>query len=117
SDTLLVEDAAQGGGASMSGRSLGGFADMGILSFGRGKGWTAGGGGALLAAPSVGDWAITTWNSVRESAASALVLTLKNLAQWLLAHPSVYRLPSSLPFLRLGETIFHPPRAPRRMHV
>lgn len=117
SETLLVEDAAQGGGASMNGRPLGGFGDLGILSFGRGKGWTAGGGGALMAAPSVGDLAITAWSSIRESPASALVLTLKNLAQWLLAHPAVYRLPSSLPFLRLGETVFHAPRAPRRMHV
>jgi hypothetical protein len=29
-------------------------------------------------------------------------------AQWLLARPALYAIPSSLPFLRLGETIYHP---------
>ncbi|MET0399208.1 MAG: DegT/DnrJ/EryC1/StrS family aminotransferase, partial [Longimicrobiaceae bacterium] len=46
---LLVEDAAQGHGASWHGRPLGSLGDLSVLSFGRGKGWTGGRGGALLA--------------------------------------------------------------------
>ena len=46
---VLIEDAAQGAGASLRGRPLGGFGDLSVLSFGRGKGNTAGRGGALLA--------------------------------------------------------------------
>lgn len=30
-------------------------------------------------------------------------------AQWLLARPAIYAIPSNLPWLRLGETIYHPP--------
>jgi hypothetical protein len=33
-------------------------------------------------------------------------------ALWLLARPSVYALPASIPYLRLGETILQPPHAP-----
>lgn len=36
-------------------------------------------------------------------------------AQWLLARPGLYALPASVPFLRLGETIYHPPRRARAM--
>ena len=41
----LIEDAAQGAGASFRGRALGAFGDLSMLSFGRGKGVTAGRGG------------------------------------------------------------------------
>jgi hypothetical protein len=34
-------------------------------------------------------------------------------AQWLLGRPSVYAIPAALPFLRLGETIYHPASAAR----
>ncbi|HEX8361985.1 MAG TPA: DegT/DnrJ/EryC1/StrS family aminotransferase, partial [Longimicrobium sp.] len=40
----LIEDAAQGHGASLGGRALGSLGEMSVLSFGRGKGWTGGGG-------------------------------------------------------------------------
>jgi dTDP-4-amino-4,6-dideoxygalactose transaminase len=45
----------------------------------------------------------------------ALVPAIKLIAQWLLARPTVYSLPSALPFLRLGETIYRPPSVARRM--
>ncbi|MGH7734000.1 MAG: DegT/DnrJ/EryC1/StrS family aminotransferase, partial [Gemmatimonadales bacterium] len=46
---FLIEDAAQGHAASWRGRPLGTLAALSILSFGRGKGWTGGRGGAVLA--------------------------------------------------------------------
>ncbi|MFI5235116.1 MAG: DegT/DnrJ/EryC1/StrS family aminotransferase, partial [Gemmatimonadales bacterium] len=44
----LIEDAAQGAGGSWHGSPLGALAEVSVLSFGRGKGWTGGAGGALL---------------------------------------------------------------------
>ena len=45
---LVIEDAAQGHGATWRGRALGTLGRISTLSFGRGKGWTGGGGGAVL---------------------------------------------------------------------
>jgi hypothetical protein len=36
-------------------------------------------------------------------------------AQSLLAHPSMYRLPASIPALKLGAMVYHPPTEPRPM--
>ena len=44
----VIEDAAQGIGAAAPGGPGGTLGDLSVLSFGRGKGWTGGGGGALL---------------------------------------------------------------------
>lgn len=45
---VVIEDAAQGQGGSWRGRPLGALGAWSVLSFGRGKGWTGGRGGALL---------------------------------------------------------------------
>ncbi len=45
---ILIEDAAQGFGASVADTPCGGIGPLSVLSFGRGKGVTGGGGGALL---------------------------------------------------------------------
>lgn len=111
----MIEDAAQGGGASLGGALLGSIGDVAILSFGRGKGTTGGSGGALLLrTPELAEWASgerarlqVPKRGVREMAILA--------AQALLSHPSLYRVPSSLPGLRLGETVYHPPRLPGTM--
>ncbi|NIN10957.1 MAG: hypothetical protein GTN62_04420, partial [Gemmatimonadales bacterium] len=44
----VIEDAAQGFGAAWRGRPLGALGNISVVSFGRGKGWTGGRGGALL---------------------------------------------------------------------
>jgi dTDP-4-amino-4,6-dideoxygalactose transaminase len=102
---LVIEDAAQGVGGHYDGRPLGGFGACSVLSFGRGKGRSAGGGGALL----VHDHALV-------EAAKALDLgpgragiggLLKSALQHLLARPSWYWIPAGLPFLGLGQTIYH----------
>jgi perosamine synthetase len=109
----LIEDIAQGVGASYTGRPLGSWGELVTLSFGRGKGIGGAGGGALL---------------VREPAAfhlaalppapptSAWLGVAKLLAQSLLGRPELFALPSALPFLRLGETIYHEPWAPWSLH-
>jgi len=102
-----IEDAAQGAGGSASGRPLGGFGDLVVLSFGRGKGMTGGKGGALLAHGTAWASAVESlslharWGGIRD----AVVLA----AQWLLTRPSLYGLPAGLPWLGLGQTVYHPP--------
>jgi perosamine synthetase len=108
----VIEDAAQGAGGTLRGRSLGSFGGLTVLSFGRGKGMTGGHGGALLAitpelaerlesieglGPTPGGW--------RDVAVAT--------AQWALGRPALYSIPSAIPGLRLGEMVFHPAHEPR----
>lgn len=113
--SLLIEDAAQGADGTFAGRRLGSFGSLSVLSFGRGKGKTAGGGGALLAHDDRGT-AIVAWAERQLESASRGAREAAMLAsQWALGRPSSYGLPASLPFLHLGETIYHPPRPPAEM--
>ncbi|HEV8123899.1 MAG TPA: DegT/DnrJ/EryC1/StrS family aminotransferase [Gemmatimonadales bacterium] len=112
---LVIEDAAQAIGGSVEGRPLGGFGDLSVLSFGRGKGMTGGGGGALLAiGREAADLVDGLASDVRsaERGGGSLVSTG---AQWLLARPALYGVPASLPFLQLGATVFRAPHPPRKM--
>ncbi|MFN8652023.1 MAG: DegT/DnrJ/EryC1/StrS family aminotransferase [Gemmatimonadales bacterium] len=109
---LLIEDAAQAIGATVHGRPAGALGDLGVLSFGRGKGWTGGGGGALLlnqGAPA--ELTLPRAESIG-GGPGAPGVAVKLTAQWLLARPALYAIPAGLPFLRLGETIYHPPHPP-----
>jgi dTDP-4-amino-4,6-dideoxygalactose transaminase len=112
---LVIDDAAQGAGANWRGRPLGTWGSLGVLSFGRGKGITAGRGGALLANDARGAAALETIRGALAPARTAPSEPLTALAQWLLARPALYAIPASLPFLRLGETVYHPPEPPRAM--
>jgi dTDP-4-amino-4,6-dideoxygalactose transaminase len=113
---IVVEDAAMGHGAGWNGRPLGSLAPLGVLSFGRGKGWTGGGGGALLAR---GDLASRLEALPALAEAEGPVGTSRTLlaaaGQALFSSPSLYGLPASVPGLRLGDTVYHPPSRPRRM--
>ena len=111
----LIEDAAQGIGASWDGVSAGGHGDLSILSFGRGKGWTGGGGGTLVARDSrwVGPLeraraGMKTSPLLAEAKSAALVT-----AQWLMGRPSLFSWVTRVPGARLGETHYKPPVAPR----
>jgi perosamine synthetase len=109
---IIVEDAAQAVGARLEGRPAGTWGRYAILSFGRGKGMTGGRGGALLAntpeaakrLPEVAALIGRRSGGARDAAML--------LAQWLLARPSLYGLPLSLPVLRLGETTYRQPTPP-----
>jgi perosamine synthetase len=108
----IIEDAAQGHGAQYDGLPLGSFGDVSILSFGRGKGVTGGGGGALLAVSEGASNVIR--DAARETGSShrGLKRLIGATAQWFLASPTMYAIPASLPFLRLGQTIYREPTAP-----
>ena len=110
---LLIEDAAQGIGGRLGGQDLGTFGSLSVLSLGRGKGWTGGAGGALVAhddrGAAVVAWAGTTLGNGGRGWGDLARLT----AQAALGRPGIYGIPASLPFLHLGETIYHRPHEPR----
>ncbi|MGH7474856.1 MAG: DegT/DnrJ/EryC1/StrS family aminotransferase [Longimicrobiales bacterium] len=107
-DAVLIEDAAQGHGAAWRGRPLGSLAPISVLSFGRGKGWTGGAGGALLLRSG---WSsLAPQPSAAGSAQDTGVLG-RALAQWTFARPSLYALPRALPGVGLGETHYRTPDA------
>lgn len=116
---LVVEDAAQGAGGRLDGRPLGAHGDLAVLSFGRGKGRTAGAGGALLArtAEAAGlleEEARTLATAARPRGGRELAVAL---GQWALGRPSLYRLPAAIPFLDLGATTYRAPTPPEPLSV
>ena len=111
----VIEDAAQGAGGSLRGALLGSMSDVAILSFARGKGTTGGSGGAVLVrTPSLAEWTCQARADLQTGSRGGLqVVSLA--AQRLLSNPYLYRLPASIPGLKLGEMVYHPPRVPRAM--
>jgi dTDP-4-amino-4,6-dideoxygalactose transaminase len=110
---VLVEDAAQGIGSSWRGARAGCQADLSVLSFGRGKGWTGGNGGALLArgaAAGILDEFVT--HGMPSPQPSFLTLG-RAAAMSAFVHPSVFALAAAIPWLHLGETRYHAPSPPR----
>lgn len=111
----VIEDAAQAAGGLLAGERLGALADVSVLSFGRGKGMTAGSGGALMtrtAALAAKTTAFGEQLGRRDVGGRELVALA---AQGSLSHPNLYRLPASIPALKLGEMVYHRPTAPKPM--
>lgn len=109
----VIEDAAQAAGGLLRGIRLGGLADLSILSFNRGKGTTAGSGGALLArTPDQAEAIDRLTAQLPDGSRGARELVVLS-AQWLLARSEIYRLPASIPALRLGEMTFRAASEPR----
>jgi perosamine synthetase len=106
---LLIEDAAQGYGAFWHDQPLGTLGDVSVLSFGRGKGWTGGNGGVVLARRGAGAWKMRLPDLVPATSRRELSTVFGLLAQWILGRPSIYGIPRSVPSLGLGETTYHPP--------
>jgi dTDP-4-amino-4,6-dideoxygalactose transaminase len=103
---VVIEDAAQHAGGTREGVRGGALADWSVLSFGRGKGLNAGGGGALLrrASEASGPPALASDASWRPLIVSAAV-------EWM-SHPALYWIPAGIPALALGETRYHAPAPP-----
>jgi dTDP-4-amino-4,6-dideoxygalactose transaminase len=107
---LAIEDAAQGHGAFWRGRPLGSLGRLSVLSFSRGKGWTAGRGGALLAR---GDVPVVDGTPPECGSMGEVAVALMALAQSALGRPGTYGLPAAIPWLHLGETRYREPEKPR----
>jgi perosamine synthetase len=110
---MLVEDAAQGHGGAFEGRALGSLGRLSILSFARGKGWTAGRGGALLARRGA---SLEGLDSLPDSTGpDDARLVAGTLGQWALGRPAFYAIPAALPWLGLGETLWRDAQEPAAM--
>jgi dTDP-4-amino-4,6-dideoxygalactose transaminase len=109
---LLIDDAAQGTGASCDGRPLGAAGSAGVLSFGRGKGVTGGGGGALLGNDAPGATMVVAARSALMPAGRGARRLASVAVQAMLGRPGLYGLPASIPFLHLGETLYRRPWPP-----
>ena len=109
-EVTVVEDAAQAMGETCKGKKLGILGDVSFFSLGRGKAFSTVEGGIILTdrddiaeklkchiagLPSYGLWQV-------------LKLVFKALALALFIHPRFFWLPRSMPFLKLGETLFDP---------
>ncbi len=92
----IIDDACQAC-LSFDGNSRVGSRGLGVLSFGRGKAICAVGGGAIIG-----------FGENPEVYPERLFTLSRLLAYSILEHPNLYWIPSSLPFLKLGETIFEP---------
>lgn len=110
---VLIEDAAQHAGGSLRGQRAGALADLSVLSFGRGKGLNASGGGALLwsnrFAPD------TPKASPRDFRSNLRSITRAGITSFL-SNPGWFWLPSMLPGVHVGETNFHYSAYPRCMN-
>jgi perosamine synthetase len=109
---FVVEDAAQAMGIEVEGRQLGTLGDAGIFSLGRGKHLTCGSGGMVVtSSPHIAGALATQYAEVPHPSFRATLKDFLALAvMTIFIRPRLYWIPSSLPFLRLGETIF-----PRRI--
>ena len=112
SGCVLIEDAAQSHGAEWNGRPLGSFGALSVLSFGRGKGWTGGGGGALLLRSAELVMRARADRRARSRRSAELRAAVTSTLQMLLGRPAVYGIPAAIPGLGLGETHYHEPAAP-----
>jgi DegT/DnrJ/EryC1/StrS aminotransferase family len=113
----VIEDAAQGAGGTLNGAKLGSIGDISILSFGRGKGMTAGSGGALLVrTPRLAQWIHRVRAELRPAERGGREIVAL-AAQWLFVRALLYRLPAAIPTLKLGEMVYKLPQPPRTMRL
>jgi perosamine synthetase len=108
--TVIIEDAAQAMGGKWKNRKLGTLGDVGFFSLGRGKALSTVEGGIIL----------TNRDDIARHISALLThvpgytilelfkLVIEAAALSLLMRPNLFWLPKSLPFLKLGTTIYDP---------
>lgn len=106
---VLIEDAAQGSGAEWLGRAHGSLGELALLSFGRGKGRSAGGGGALLARSQRMAEALRQMETPQVRGPGRAATALRIAAQLALGAPARFGLVASVQAFGIGDT---PLRAP-----
>ncbi len=105
---FLIDDAAQGLGATQNDKKIGSFGDAGILSFGRGKTITVqAGGAAIIRDKEIAEIADSIYNDeFTEASVSRCNDKLQLAIYKLFFNRYLYWIPDSLPFLNIGETIY-----------
>ena len=116
-EITILEDAAQVMGSVDKNEFLGCRGDIGIFSLGRGKALsTVEGGVAITDNKQIAAKLDSDFDLLPPySAAEKLKLLIYALALSVLQHPALFWIPKSLPFLRLGETIYDPHFSIKRM--
>ena len=106
----IVEDAAQAMGETWEGRKLGTLGDVSFFSLGRGKAFSSVEGGVIITDRD--DIAEVLNRRIGRLPRYALLPLLnvifKAAALMMLIHPRLFWVPRSVPFLKLGETLFEP---------
>ena len=107
---IVIEDAAQAIGVRYNGTLLGTQGDIGFFSLGRGKSLSTVEGGILITKDaSLGKLLRARLLRLGSyTAMDKLILFLKAFLLFLFSRPNLYWFPKSLPFLRLGETVYDP---------
>ncbi len=107
-DIPVVEDAAQATGEKLDGQQLGTIGDVGFFSLGRGKSLSTVEGGIIITSrDDLAKKVASVLDNLPEYSKRAIIqLAFKALVTSILQYPSLFWLPKSLPFLRLGETIY-----------
>ncbi len=109
-EVTIVEDAAQSMGSERNGKKLGTLGDVGFFSVGRGKALSFVEGGIILTdRDDISETLKAHIDALPHWSYSYLaVLIFKALSITFFLRPSLFWVPKSIPFLRLGETIFDP---------
>lgn len=117
SGITVIEDAAQSMGNDFKGQKHGTMGDVGFLSLSRGKSFSTMEGGVVLTGnESIARAVSYEFNQLNDySFKEKMFLVVYSLIISLFIRPSLFWLPSSLPFLKLGETIFDKEFNPRKM--
>lgn len=109
SGITIIEDAAQAMGAEWQGQKLGTLADVSFFSLGRGKAFSTVEGGIILTNRSdIADRIKAHFVSLTEyTFGQHIALLFKSIALCIFLNPWTFWFPSSIPLLRLGETIYN----------
>jgi len=112
----VIEDAAQAFGGAVAGKKLGTLGDVSLFSLGRGKALSTVEGGIVLTNQ---DALARCMEKIHArlplcSRLRTFKLVCYALALAILQHPLLYWLPNSLPFLKLGQTVYDPMFKPQR---
>lgn len=107
-DVFLIEDAAQAMGGTDGNKKLGTIGDIGFFSLGRGKGFSTVEGGIIITNhDKIARQIKGIVDSLPDySRFETLKLILFSIVLSVFMLPSFFWFPKSLPFLKLGETIF-----------
>ncbi|HWG32558.1 MAG TPA: DegT/DnrJ/EryC1/StrS family aminotransferase [Gemmatimonadaceae bacterium] len=100
---VVIEDAAQAAAGRLNGQRLGTLGELSVLSFGRGKGLSAGGGGALLSFGERWQDLSGALEGVRPS--TGFRRLAGTAAQAVFGRPWLYGIPAAIPWLHLGEMV------------
>lgn len=105
---VLVEDAAQAMGITQDDRKLGTVGDVGFFSLGRGKMITCGEGGVIVTnSDELAKVLARQYSTLPKPPFIHGVIDLvKTYLMLLMIRPSLFWIPASIPFLKLGQTFF-----------